>query len=180
MHKCVICFEDSHCNPALGQNCDLSTHECVSNATCAAAISKLPYGGVYNWDDGTTQGFKIKEDGTGYWNLYKQQESDPDLTRSGEYSFGKYSGYSINRNAISPLAPATDLSQCKQCAVKATFYVKGRICDGNCSAQTFLHPVCNSEGNVDAVDVSDTTWSQWSQPPSSPWICEEWDFFKDT
>jgi hypothetical protein len=98
--------------------------------------------------------------------------------RSGNYSFGKYSQYTVNKDQISPLSTATDLSQCAQCTVKASFYVKGKICNDNCSSQTFLHPTCNGEGNTTVVDKTETTWSQWTIPPDSPWVDDDLDFFK--
>lgn len=168
---CVICLSNDDCDTALGQNCDLSTHECVSNATCAAAIAKLPHGGKFDWEDGTTQGFSTNT----YWDLV---ESSVLPARSGNYSFGKYSQYTVNKDQISPLSTATDLSQCAQCTVKASFYVKGQICNGNCEAQTFLHPTCNGEGNTTVVDKTVTTWSQWTIPPESPWVKDDLDFFK--
>ena len=151
LHKCVICVSDSDCDPALGQKCDLSTHECVSNATCAAAVAKLPHSGKYDWDDGTPQGFSTNT----YWNLV---ESSVLPARSGNYSFGKYSQYTVDKDQLSPLSTATDLSQCAQCTVKASFYVKGEICNGNCEAQTFLHPTCNGEGNTTVIDKTSTVY----------------------
>ncbi|MBQ4437944.1 hypothetical protein II898_03625 [bacterium] len=140
-------------------------------AACAAAIAALPNGGKYDWDDATTQGFSTNN----YWNLV---ESSVLAARSGNYSFGKYSQYTVNKDQISPLSTATDLSQCAQCTVKASFYVKGKICNGNCEAQTFLHPTCNGEGNTTVVDKTVTTWSQWTIPPESPWVDDDLDFFK--
>ena len=140
-------------------------------AACAAAIAALPHGGKYDWDDGTTQGFLTNT----YWDLV---ESSVLPARSGNYSFGKYSQYTVNKDQISPLSTATDLSQCAQCTVKASFYVKGQICNGNCEAQTFLHPTCNGEGNTTVVDKTVTTWSQWTIPPESPWVKDDLDFFK--
>ena len=140
-------------------------------AACAAAIAALPHGGKYDWDDGTTQGFSTNT----YWNLV---ESSVLPARSGSYSFGKYSQYTVNKDQISPLLTATDLSACKECMVKASFYVKGQICNGNCEAQTFLHPTCNGEGNTTVVDKTVSTWSQWTIPPESPWVDDDLDFFK--
>ncbi|MBO7126939.1 hypothetical protein J6W78_05290 [bacterium] len=140
-------------------------------AACAAAIAALPHGGKYDWDDGTTQGFLTNT----YWDLV---ESSVLPARSGNYSFGRYSQYTVNKDQISPLSTATDLSQCAQCTVKAAFYVKGKICNGNCEAQTFLHPTCNGEGNTTPVDKTVTTWSQWTIPPESPWVKDDLDFFK--
>lgn len=140
-------------------------------AACADAIAALPNGGKYDWDDGTTQGFSTNN----YWNLV---DSSVIPARSGNYSFGKYSQYTVNKDQISPLSIATDLSQCAQCTVKASFYVKGKICNGNCEAQTFLHPTCNGEGNTTVVDKTVTTWSQWTIPPESPWVDDDLDFFK--
>lgn len=140
-------------------------------AACAAAIAALPHGGKYDWDDGTTQGFSTNT----YWNLV---ESSVIAARSGSYSFGKYSQYTVNKDQISPLSTATDLSACKECMVKASFYVKGQICNGNCTAQTFLHPTCNGEGNTTVVDKTVSTWSQWTIPPESPWVDDDLDFFK--
>ena len=140
-------------------------------AACAVAIAALPHGGKYDWDDGTTQGFSTNN----YWNLV---ESSVIAARSGSYSFGKYSQYTVNKDQISPLSTATDLSACKECMVKASFYVKGQICNGNCTAQTFLHPTCNGEGNTTVVDKTVSTWSQWTIPPESPWVDDDLDFFK--
>ena len=140
-------------------------------ASCAAAIAALPNGGKYDWDDGTTQGFLTNT----YWDLV---ESSVLPARSGNYSFGRYSQYTVNKDQISPLSTATDLSQCAQCTVKAAFYVKGKICNGSCEAQTFLHPTCNGEGNTTPVDKTVTTWSQWTIPPESPWVKDDLDFFK--
>ena len=140
-------------------------------SACAAAIAALPHGGKYDWDDGTTQGFSTNT----YWNLV---ESSVLPARSGSYSFGKYSQYTVNKDQISPLLTATDLSACKECMVKASFYVKGQICNGNCEAQTFLHPTCNGEGNTTVVDKTVSTWSQWTIPPESPWVDDDLDFFK--
>lgn len=143
----------------------------VVSAACADAIAALPHGGKYDWDDGTTQGFSTNN----YWNLV---ESSVLAARSGSYSFGKYSQYTVDKDQISPLSTATDLSACKGCMVKASFYVKGQICNGNCTAQTFLHPTCNGEGNTTVVDKTVTTWSQWTIPPESPWVDDDLDFFK--
>lgn len=140
-------------------------------AACAAAIAALPNGGKYDWDDGTTQGFSTNS----YWDLV---ESSVIAARSGSSSFGKYSQYTVNKDQLSPLSTATDLSACKGCMVKASFYVKGQICNGNCTAQTFLHPTCNGEGNTTVVDKTVTTWSQWTIPPESPWVDDDLDFFK--
>lgn len=139
--------------------------------SCAAAIAALPHGGKYDWDDGTMQGFSTNT----YWDLV---ESSVLPARSGNYSFGKYSQYTVNKDQISPLSTATDLSQCAQCTVKASFYVKGEICNGNCEAQTFLHPTCNGEGNTTVIDKTSTPWSQWTIPPESPWVDDDLDFFK--
>ena len=138
---------------------------------CTDAIAALPHGGKYDWDDGTTQGFSTNT----YWDLV---ESSVLPARSGNYSFGKYSQYTVNKDQISPLSTVTDLSACKGCMVKASFYVKGQICNGNCTAQTFLHPTCNGEGNTTVVDKTVTTWSQWTIPPESPWVDDDLDFFK--
>ena len=140
-------------------------------AACTDAIAALPHGGKYDWDDGTTQGFSTNN----YWNLV---ESSVISARSGNYSFGKYSQYTVNKDQISPLSTVTDMSACKGCMVKASFYVKGQICNGNCTAQTFLHPTCNGEGNTTVVDKTVTTWSQWTIPPESPWVDDDLDFFK--
>lgn len=143
----------------------------AETAACADAIAALPHGGKYDWDDGTTQGFSTNT----YWDLV---ESSVIPARSGSYSFGKYSQYTVNKDQISPLSTVTDLSACKGCMVKASFYVKGQICNGNCTAQTFLHPTCNGEGNTTVVDKTVTTWSQWTIPPESPWVDDDLDFFK--
>lgn len=156
LHKCVICFEDSHCNPALGQNCDLSTHECISNATCAAAIAKLPYGGKFDWEDGTTQEFSTNA----YWNLV----NDPTIS-NGTYSFGQYSGYTDNMDYTSVLQPV-DLSQCSGCAVNVLYYAKGAIPKSE-NGYDFIHPTCNGDGTTTAKN---STVSIQSLAPQSPWV----------
>ena len=156
LHKCVICFEDSHCNPALGQNCDPATHECVSNKTCAAAIAQLPHGGVYDWEDGTTQGFSTNA----YWNLV----NDPTIS-NGTYSFGQYSGYTDNMDYTSVLQPV-DLSQCSGCAVNVLYYAKGAIPKSE-NGYDFIHPTCNGDGTTTAKN---STVSIQSLAPQSPWV----------
>ena len=136
----------------------------VVSAACADAIAALPHGGKYDWDDGTTQGFSTNN----YWNLV---ESSVIPARSGNYSFGKYSankGYSQNMDYTSALGPA-DLSACKECMVKATFYAKGKNYFSTCttSNQTFIHPTCNGEGTTTATNASSVPWSQ---TPGSPWV----------
>ncbi len=133
-------------------------------AACAAAIAALPNGGKYNWDDATTQGFSTNN----YWNLV---ESSVLAARSGSYSFGKYSankGYSQNMDYTAALGPA-DLSACKTCMVKATFYAKGKNYFSTCtnSNRTFIHPTCNGEGITTATNA---TGVSWSQTPASPWV----------
>ena len=165
LHKCVICFEDSHCNPALGQNCDLSTHECISNATCAAAIEKMPYGGKFDWEDGTTQGFSTNV----YWNLVSSSllpaEVEPVLTHGGNYSFGQYSGYSELMDYTSVLESVSDLSACSQCVVKAHFYARGQV-ENDSSSRDFIHPTCNGAGQFEAKNSKVSTQSF---DPESPW-----------
>lgn len=133
-------------------------------AACAVAIAALPHGGKYDWDDGTTQGFSTNN----YWNLV---ESSVIAARSGSYSFGKYSankGYSQNMDYTAALGPA-DLSACKTCMVKATFYAKGKNYFSTCtnSNRTFIHPTCNGEGITTATNA---TGVSWSQTPASPWV----------
>ena len=133
-------------------------------AACAAAIAALPHGGKYDWDDATTQGFSTNN----YWNLV---ESSVLAARSGSYSFGKYSankGYSQNMDYTAALGPA-DLSACKTCMVKATFYAKGKNYFSTCtnSNRTFIHPTCNGEGITTATNA---TGVSWSQTPASPWV----------
>ena len=162
---------DSDADADVDNDADHDVEPPTEPAACAAAIAALPHGGKYDWDDGTTQGFSTNT----YWNLV---ESSVIAARSGSYSFGKYSQYTVNKDQISPLLTATDLSACKECMVKASFYVKGQICNGNCEAQTFLHPTCNGEGNTTVVDKTVSTWSQWTIPPESPWVDDDLDFFK--
>lgn len=136
----------------------------AETAACADAIAALPHGGKYDWDDGTTQGFSTNN----YWNLV---ESSVISARSGNYSFGKYSankGYSQNMDYTSALGPA-DLSACKVCMVKATFYAKGKNYFSTCtnSNRTFIHPTCNGEGVTTATN---STGVPWSQTPASPWV----------
>ena len=133
-------------------------------AACAAAIAALPNGGKYDWDDATTQGFSTNN----YWNLV---ESSVLAARSGSYSFGKYSankGYSQNMDYTAALGPA-DLSACKTCMVKATFYAKGKnyFSTYTNSNRTFIHPTCNGEGITTATNA---TGVSWSQTPASPWV----------
>ena len=133
-------------------------------AACATAIAALPHGGKYDWDDGTTQGFSTNT----YWNLV---ESSVIAARSGSYSFGKYSankGYSQNMDYTSALGSA-DLSACKTCMVKATFYAKGKNYFSSCtnSNKSYIHPTCNGEGTTTATNA---TGVPWSQPPASPWV----------
>ena len=142
-------------------------------AACAAAIAALPHGGKYDWDDGTTQGFSTNN----YWNLV---ESSVIPARSGNYSFGKYSankGYSQNMDYTSALGPA-DLSACKECMVKATFYAKGKNYFSTCtnSNRTFIHPTCNGEGVTTATNA---TGVPWSQTPVSPWVSTKEDSGKE-
>lgn len=162
---------DNDADADVDNDTDHDVEPLTEPAACAAAIAALPHGGKYDWDDGTTQGFSTNT----YWNLV---ESSVLPARSGSYSFGKYSQYTVNKDQISPLLTATDLSACKECMVKASFYVKGQICNGNCEAQTFLHPTCNGEGNTTVVDKTVSTWSQWTIPPESPWVDDDLDFFK--
>ena len=131
--------------------------------SCAAAIAALPHGGKYDWDDGE-QGFSTN-------NYWKRVESSVIPARSGSYSFGAYSankGYSQNMDYTSVLEPA-DLSACKECMVKATFYAKGKNYFSTCTAsnQTFIHPTCNGEGTTTATNASSVLWSQ---TPGSPWV----------
>ncbi|MBR4489753.1 hypothetical protein IKP13_03880 [bacterium] len=138
-------------------------------SACAAAIAALPHGGKYDWDDGTTQGFSTNT----YWNLV---ESSVLPARSGSYSFGKYSankGYSQNMDYTSALGPA-DLSACKTCMVKATFYAKGKNYFSSCtnSNKSYIHPTCNGEGTTTATNA---TGVPWSQAPASPWVATKED-----
>jgi len=131
--------------------------------SCAAAIAALPHGGKYDWDDGE-QGFSTN-------NYWKRVENSVIPARSGYYSFGAYSankGYSQNMDYTSVLEPA-DLSACKECMVKATFYAKGKNYFSTCttSNQTFIHPTCNGEGTTTATNASSVPWSQ---TPASPWV----------
>lgn len=66
------------------------------------------------------------------------------------------------------LGPA-DLSACKTCMVKATFYAKGKNYFSTCtnSNRTFIHPTCNGEGITTATNA---TGVSWSQTPASPWV----------
>jgi len=111
----------------------------VDPAACAAAIVQLPHGGKYDWEDGTTQGFSdYATYANPYWNVVPAtslpDEVEPVLTHGGNYSFGNYSTYKPSTNHYSVL-PATDLSQCSHCKVKAKFYVRGAnwitSCDNN-------------------------------------------------
>ncbi|MBR6422964.1 hypothetical protein IKS86_09670 [bacterium] len=159
LNKCVICVSDSDCDPALGQKCDLSTHECVSNATCAAAIERLPYAGVYDWEDGTTQGFSTNA----YWNLVNDS-----ILSNGAYSFGQYSGYTDNMDYTSVLQPV-DLSKCSGCVVNVLYYAKGTIPKSE-NGYDFIHPTCNGEGKTTARN---STVSIQSLTPQSPWEMAE-------
>lgn len=155
LHKCVICFEDSHCNPALGQNCDLTTHECVSNKTCAAAIAQLPHGGVYDWEDGTTQGFSTNV----YWDVVNNT-----TVSNGKYSFGQYSGYTDNMDYTSVLQPV-DLSLCSACKVNVLYFAKGKVPYAE-NGYDFIHPTCNGIGTTTARN---STGGTQTLAPQSPW-----------
>ena len=97
---------DSDADADVDNDADHDVEPPTEPAACAAAIAALPHGGKYDWDDGTTQGFSTNT----YWNLV---ESSVIAARSGSYSFGKYSQYTVNKDQISPLLTATDLSACK-------------------------------------------------------------------
>ncbi len=138
-------------------------------AACAAAIAALPHGGKYDWDDGTTQGFSTNN----YWNLV---ESSVIAARSGSYSFGNYSGYSQNVDYTSALGPA-DLSACKTCMVKATFYAKGKNYAYSCSNsnKSYIHPTCNGEGVTTATNGAAGSWNNNSTVPALPWVATKED-----
>ena len=138
-------------------------------AACAAAIAALPHGGKYDWDDGTTQGFSTNT----YWNLVP---SSVIAARSGSYSFGNYSGYSQNVDYTSALGPA-DLSACKTCMVKATFYAKGKNYSYSCtvSNKSYIHPTCNGEGTTTATNGAAGPWNNSSTVPASPWVATKED-----
>ncbi|MBP5407253.1 hypothetical protein J6Z19_08965 [bacterium] len=154
--KCVMCISNDDCLTAYGQTCDLTTHECVSNATCAAAIEKLPHGGKFDWEDGTTQGFSTNA----YWDLV----NDPTIS-NGAYSFGQYSGYTDNMDYTSVLQPV-DLSICSGCAVNVLYYAKGAIPKSE-NGYDFIHPTCNGDGTTTAKN---STVSIQSLTPQSPWV----------
>ena len=141
----------------------------VISAACADAIAALPHGGNYDWDDGTTQGFSTNN----YWNLV---ESSVLAARSGSYSFGNYSGYSQNVDYTSALGPA-DLSACKVCMVKATFYAKGKNYAYSCSAsnKSYIHPTCNGEGVTTSTNGAAGPWNNSSTIPASPWVATKED-----
>ena len=159
--KCVMCLSDDDCLSAYGQSCDLTIHQCVSDKTCAAAIEKLPHGGKFDWEDGTTQGFTTNN----YWNVV---DSSLISARSGSYSFGNYSGYSSNMDYTSVLQPA-DLSPCSSCKVNVGFYAKGQVPFSE-NGYDFIHPTCNGEGTVDARN---STGGSQSLSPQSPWEMAE-------
>lgn len=194
---CVICLSNDDCDTALGQNCDLSTHECVSNATCAAAIAKLPLGGKFDWEDGTTQGFSDSAAYTyPYWDAVPAtslpDEVEPVLTHGGNYSFGKYTNvssekYKSKTDQVSALS-STDLTQCSECNVKAKFYVRGKSWTTSCSNDTkdYLNPTCKGSGSSSWVEdgvnsfitkicsYSEAKWTEmeWTVPES----CKTEDF----
>lgn len=155
--KCVMCLSDSDCLAAYGQSCDLTTHECVSDKTCAAAIEKLPHGGKFDWDDGTTQGFSTNN----YWNVV---DSSLISARSGSYTFGRYSGYSANMDYTSVLQPA-DISLCSACTVNVLYYAKGSVPFSE-NGYDFIQPTCNGEGTTTARN---STGGTQSLDPQSPW-----------
>ena len=163
--KCVMCVTDAHCLGAYGQSCDLTTHQCVSDKTCAAAIEKLPHGGKFDWEDGTTQEFSTNA----YWNLVSSSllpaEVEPVLTHGGNYSFGQYSGYSELMDYTSVLESVSDLSACSQCVVKAHFYARGQV-ENDSSSRDFIHPTCNGVGQFEAKNSKVSTQSF---DPESPW-----------
>jgi hypothetical protein len=155
---------DSDADADVDNDADHDVEPPTEPAACAAAIAALPHGGKYDWDDGTTQGFSTNT----YWNLV---DSSVIAARSGSYSFGKYSankGYSQNMDYTSALEPA-DLSACKTCMVKATFYAKGKNYFSSCtnSNKSYIHPTCNGEGTTTATNA---TGVPWSQAPASPWL----------
>jgi len=194
---CVICLSNDDCDTALGQNCDLTTHECVSNATCAAAIAKLPHGGKFDWEDGTSQGFSDSAAYTyPYWDVVPAAslpaEVEPVLTHGGNYSFGKYTNvtsekYKSNTDQVSALS-STDLTQCSECKVKAKFYVRGKSWTTSCSNDTkdYLNPTCKGSGSSSWVEdgvnsfitkicsYSEAKWTEmeWTVPES----CKTEDF----
>ena len=163
--KCVMCLSSDDCLSAYGQSCDTATHQCVSDKTCAAAVEKLPRGGVFDWEDGTTQGFSTNA----YWDLVPSSllpaEAEPVLTHGGNYSFGQYSGYSELMDYTSALESVADLSACSQCVVKAHFYARGQV-ENDSSSRDFIHPTCNGVGQFEAKNSKVSTQSF---DPASPW-----------
>ncbi|MBO4711967.1 hypothetical protein J5681_08685 [bacterium] len=151
------------------QDADQDVELPTESAACADAIAALPHGGKYDWDDGTTQGFSTNN----YWNLV---ESSVLTARSGNYSFGKYSGYTENIDYTSALGPA-DLSACKECMVKATFYAKGKNYAYSCSNsnKSYIHPTCNGEGVTTATNGAAGPWNNSSTIPASPWVATKED-----
>ncbi len=155
--KCVMCLSDDDCLHAYGQSCDLATNECVSDKTCAAAIEKLPHGGKFDWEDGTTQGFSTNN----YWDVV---DSSLIAARSGSYTFGRYSGYSDNMDYTSVLLPV-DLSLCSACTVNVLYYAKGTVPFSE-NGYDFIQPTCNGEGTTTARN---STGGTQSLDPQSPW-----------
>ena len=126
--------------------------------SCAAAIAQLPHGGIYDWEDGTSQGFSdYATYANPYWNVVPAAslpaEVEPVLTHGGSYSFGNYSTYKPSTNHYAVL-PATDLSQCSHCKVKAKFYVRGAnwitSCDNN--NYDYLESTCKGSAESSWVD----------------------------
>ena len=136
----------------------INVEDPVDPAACAAAIAQLPHGGIYDWEDGTSQEFSdYATYANPYWNVVPAAslpaEVEPVLTHGGNYSFGNYSTYNPNTNHYSVL-PVTDLSQCSHCKVKAKFYVRGAnwitSCDNN--NYDYLESTCKGSAESSWVD----------------------------
>ena len=168
--KCVICISDSDCRTELGEACDLTLNECVQASNCFAAISRLPHGGSYDWDDNTSQGFIPNA----YWSVNDK------LSKSGNYSYGRYdesSNYQSGMDYISLLAecdPAEancfsgDLSACSACSVDVTFYHSGKTGDSTGNPRDYIHPVCNGAGNKQVKNTTNSLNSS-THVPESHW-----------
>jgi len=153
--KCVMCISDDDCLAVYGQSCDLTTHECVSNKTCAAAIEKMPHGGKFDWEDGKTQGFSTNV----YWDVVNNT-----TVSNGKYSFGQYSGYTDNMDYTSVLQPV-DLSLCSACKVNVLYFAKGKVPYAE-NGYDFIHPTCNGIGTTTARN---STGGTQTLAPQSPW-----------
>lgn len=155
--KCVMCFNDSNCNTAIGERCDTSLKQCWSGLTCQNAVWSLPNSGSYNWDDGNQSWL-----GTGnYWGRETYR------ARSASYSWGYYDAnyyYSDGLDETSRISGYYDLTACTGCTVQASFYYTGWV-ESTSSDFDYIQARCSgddgSNWNNDST-LKTQTWSTWS------------------